>query len=296
MMEMSDSIAALSAALAKAQAEIGKALKDSVNPAFKSKYADYASTWDAWQAHGPANGLAIVQPPGSCVNGVASLTTLLSHSSGEYIRETMTMPVSKNDAHGVGSAITYLRRYSLSAFTGIAPDDDDDGNLAVQASTAPMKAAFPEGPCKNKTALDTAITAFCTHIAALTTSDDLEAFVTEQHPTLAQYRAAYGRDSEHVAAISKQLADARARVAARAELPADAEPLQLDAPHVWPETVTRLVRQVDTRETAKALKAWWELEATASLVATLDTPSLLYVKNAYRDRLTAIKAMDTVTA
>ena len=291
-MEMSDSIAALSAALAKAQAEIGKALKDSVNPAFKSKYADLASVWDAWQAVGPANGLAIVQLPGDCIQGVASLTTILSHSSGEYMRATMTLPVSKNDAQGVGSATTYLRRYALAAFVGIAPDDDD-GNLAVQASTSPQKAAFPEGPCKNKTALDTAITAFCTHIAALTTSDDLEAFVTEQHPTLAQYRAAYGRDSEHVAAISKQIATARSRVAARTDVPADPEqPAVTDEPFVWPESVQRLVSQIMARETQKALEAWVNLPATKAIMATLDPVELQYVRGAYSDRAKAINAME----
>ena len=294
-MEMSDSIAALSAALAKAQAEIGKALKDSVNPAFKSKYADLASVWDAWQAVGPANGLAIVQLPGDCIQGVASLTTILSHSSGEYMRATMTLPVSKNDAQGVGSATTYLRRYALAAFVGIAPDDDD-GNLAVQASTSPQKAAFPEGPCKNKTALDTAITAFCTHISALTTSDDLEAFVTEQHPTLAQYRAAYGRDSDHVAAISKQIADARARVAARAELPDDDGPVAGSEPFQWPESVQRLVSQIEARETSKALEAWVNMPATKAIMATLDQVEMQYVRGAHTDRAKAINAMDMVTA
>lgn len=292
-MEMSDSIAALSAALAKAQAEIGKALKDSVNPAFKSKYADLASVWDAWQAVGPANGLAIVQLPGDCIQGVASLTTILSHSSGEFMRATMTLPVSKNDAQGVGSATTYLRRYALAAFVGIAPDDDD-GNLAVQASTSPQKAAFPDGPCKNKTALDTAITAFCTHIAALTTSDDLEAFVQEQHPTLAQYRAAYGRDSDHVAAISKQIADARARVAARAELPADTEgPAVTDAPYEWPETVQRLVEQALKCPTTPGLNGW--KKEAKPLLDTLTPVEAAYVRGQVADRAAALKAMEVAS-
>ena len=294
MMEMSDSIAALSAALAKAQAEIGKALKDSVNPAFKSKYADYASTWDAWQAHGPANGLAIVQPPGSCVNGVATLTTLLSHSSGEYIRETMTMPVSKNDAHGVGSAITYLRRYSLSAFTGIAPDDDDDGNLAVQASTAPMKASFAEGPCKNKTALDTAITAFCTHIAALTTSDDVETAIDDAKPTLSQYRRHYGPQSEHWEAIAKQLADSRARVLSREGLPNDSEPVPIDAQHKWSETTVRLVQQAQACSSTNGLNAWKREAKT--MLDTLDAIEASYVRGAVNDKAAALKAAEITAA
>ena len=293
MMEMSDSIAALSAALAKAQAEIGKALKDSTNPAFKSKYADLASVWDAWQAVGPANGLAIVQLPGCFIQGQASLTTILSHTSGEFMRETMTLPVSKQDAQGVGSATTYLRRYALAAFVGIAPDDDD-GNLAVQASTAPMKAVFPEGPFKNKTALDTAITAFCTHIAALTNSDDLESYISENTPTLAQYRAHYGRDSEHVAAITKQLADNRARVANRAELPADADPVPLDPQHEWSETTVRLVQQAQACTSTNGLNAWKREAKT--MLDTLDAIEAAYVRGAVNDKASALKAVEVTAA
>ena len=295
MMEMSETIGALSAALAKAQAEIGKALKDSVNPAFKSKYADYASTWDAWQAHGPANGLAIVQPPGSCVNGVASLTTLLSHSSGEYIRETMTMPVSKNDAHGVGSAITYLRRYSLSAFTGIAPDDDDDGNLAVQASTAPMKAVFPEGPCKNKTELDRAMTGFCTHMSALSNNDDMDAYLADNKSMRLQYRDFYGAESDFQKAIVTQIATARRRIAERAGIPDDPEgPAAGSAPHEWPETVVRLVEQVKACTSTNGLNAW-EKEA-APIRAKLDPVEAAYVRGAVNDKAAALKAAEITAA
>ena len=293
MMEMSDSIAALSAALAKAQAEIGRAVKDSVNPAFKSKYADLASVWSAWQEVGPANGLAIVQLPGDCIQGVASLTTILSHSSGEYMRATMTLPVSKNDAQGVGSATTYLRRYALAAFVGIAPDDDD-GNLAVQASTAPMKAAFPEGPCKNKTALDTAITAFCTHIAALTNRDDLEAYLNDTKPTRAQYRAHYGQDSDHYNAILKQIADARDRVASREGFPADADPVPLEPQHTWSETTVRLVQQAQACSSTNGLNAW-KREAK-QLLDTLDAIEAAYVRGAVNDKAAALKAAEITAA
>lgn len=292
-MEMSPTIGALSASLAKAQAEIGKALKDSVNPAFKSKYADLASVWDAWQAVGPANGLAIVQLPGDCIQGVASLTTILSHSSGEYMRATMTLPVSKNDAQGVGSATTYLRRYALAAFVGIAPDDDD-GNLAVQASTSPQKAAFPDGPCKNKTALDTAITAFCTHIAALQTPDDVEAAIDDSKPTLSQYRRHYGPQSEHWEAIAKQLADSRARVLSREGLPNDSEPVPIDAQHEWSETTVRLVEQAQACTSTNGLNAW-KREAK-QMLDTLDAVEASYVRGAVNDKAAALKAVEITAA
>jgi len=65
----------------------------------------------------------------------------MTHSSGEWISNICSAPVSKQDAQGVGSAITYLRRYSLAAFAGIA-QEDDDGNLAV-AKPEPTLAAAP---------------------------------------------------------------------------------------------------------------------------------------------------------
>jgi len=135
---------ALYGALAKAQAIIGGAAKDRVNPAFKSKYADLASVWDAWQAAGPQFGLGIIQMPGAFINGTVSVTTILTHESGVDVRETMTVPVTKQDAQGVGSAITYARRYMLAAFAGIAPEDDDGNAASQRGSNAPASA--PSGP------------------------------------------------------------------------------------------------------------------------------------------------------
>ena len=292
-MEMSETIGALSAALAKAQAEIGRAVKDSVNPAFKSKYADLASVWSAWQEVGPANGLAIVQLPGDCIQGVASLTTILSHSSGEYMRATMTLPVSKNDAQGVGSATTYLRRYALAAFVGIAPDDDD-GNLAVQASTAPMKAEFTTGPAKNKSALDRDITAYTVHIAALTNTDDLETYITEQSPLLSQYRRHYGPNSDYWNAIVDHNKAARARVANRAETPDDAEPVPLEPQHTWSETTVRLVQQAQACSSTNGLNAWKREAKT--MLDTLDAVEAAYVRGAVNDKAAALKAVEVTAA
>jgi hypothetical protein len=140
--EMSETIADLATALAKAQATIGGAIKGKVNPAFKSKYADLASVWDAWQAVGPAHDLSIAQFPGPFVDGRVRVTTMLMHKSGQWLRETSDVPVSKVDAQGYVSATTYARRCALSAMVGIAPEDDD-GNAAVAhrgASTGPVNA------------------------------------------------------------------------------------------------------------------------------------------------------------
>ena len=131
-MKHSDSIAALAAALAKAQGQLEGAKKDSTNPHFKSKYADLSSVVEALKACVPANGLSYVQTVVTSDHGVG-VETMLMHSSGEWIcGEPFTIPVNKADAQGFGSALTYSRRYSLSAMAGVKADDDD-GNAAAAA-------------------------------------------------------------------------------------------------------------------------------------------------------------------
>jgi hypothetical protein len=127
-MDHSDNINEIGAALAKAQGAIKNAIKDKANPYFKSTYADLAGVWDACRAELSSNGLSVIQTPGDADRGI-SITTMLLHSSGQWIKSTYNMPVAKPDAQSVGSAITYARRYSLAAMVGVA-QDDDDGNKA----------------------------------------------------------------------------------------------------------------------------------------------------------------------
>ena len=140
-MNHSEQINELAASLAKAQGQIDGAKKDSANPFFKSKYADLASVWEACRVQLSSNGLSVTQCPEESENGIA-IETMLLHSSGQWIKSRYTMPVSKLDAQAVGSAITYARRYALSAIIGIAPEDED-GNSAAKAR--------PEEKVKNKT-------------------------------------------------------------------------------------------------------------------------------------------------
>lgn len=133
--QQSEQINELAAALAKAQGQMGAAIKEKVNPAFKtgngvSRYADLSAVWEA--ARGPlsSNGLSVAQLPVDIGDGAVGLTTILLHSSGQYISATFSTRLNKDDAQGRGSAITYLRRYALMAVAGIAPDDDDDGAAA----------------------------------------------------------------------------------------------------------------------------------------------------------------------
>jgi hypothetical protein len=128
-MEQSAEIGALAEALAKAQGKITGALKDSANPFFKSKYADLASVWDACREQLAANGLAVVQVNGNEAERVTVTTTLI-HSSGQWMRGSCSAKPAKDDAQGIGSVITYLRRYGLAAIVGVA-QVDDDGEAAV---------------------------------------------------------------------------------------------------------------------------------------------------------------------
>lgn len=135
-MQKSESIAALAKAIALSQLQVENASKSSVNPHFKSKYADLAEILNTVRPIFSANNIAIVQMP-SFESGVASVETMLVHESGEFISSVCFSPVSKQDAQGVGSAITYLRRYSLAAMAGIAQEDDDGNHAVAQPRQAP---------------------------------------------------------------------------------------------------------------------------------------------------------------
>ena len=141
-MNQSDSIANLTLALSIVQGKMTHAIKDSDNPFFKSKYADLESVWDVCRILLSENGLAVMQFPGD-INFVQlekengdiniatkmSLTTIISHKSGEFMSQEMSVPVTKPDAQGAGSALTYMRRYALAAVVGVV-QADDDGNAA----------------------------------------------------------------------------------------------------------------------------------------------------------------------
>lgn len=131
MIQQSESIANLTLALSIVQGKMSHAVKDSANPFFKSKYADLESVWDACRSLLADNGLAVMQFPGLYTDHdkSMSLTTIISHKSGEYLSQEMSVPVTKADAQGAGSALTYMRRYALAAVVGVV-QADDDGNAA----------------------------------------------------------------------------------------------------------------------------------------------------------------------
>jgi hypothetical protein len=136
-------------ALAKAQMEMTNAEKNTDNAYLKSKYADLSSVMDAARPHLSKNGLCVIQVITE-VDGVEYLKTILGHSSGQSIESNIKL-VAKADPnntktnyyHALGSALSYLRRYSYCAIVGVAVGtNDDDGNASVpQNYRPPVKAA-----------------------------------------------------------------------------------------------------------------------------------------------------------
>lgn len=142
-MKTSESLVKISKALLDAQMSISFASKDATNPHFKNKYADLPAVIDAIKEPLNKVGVMFMQTGSPSDDGCLHLTTRLLHESGEWIEDTLVMPLPKQDPQGYGSAMTYARRYALSAMTGLYQDDDDGnvgsgiGNKAAQAAPKP---------------------------------------------------------------------------------------------------------------------------------------------------------------
>lgn len=135
----------LVAALVKAQSEMTAVIKGNVNPAFKSKYADLASVIDAVLPALNKHGIALVQSP-SYDGEIVTVETDLMHMSGDMLSSRLSMRPSKPDPQGVGSAITYARRYALLAMCGVAPEDDDGVGASGPVQAGQRFSAYQEPP------------------------------------------------------------------------------------------------------------------------------------------------------
>lgn len=144
-MKTSETVSKISAALLKAQRAITCAAKDATNPHFKNKYADLPAVINAIKPALNDAGIMFMQTPSPSDTGSLALTTRLVHESGEWMEDTATVPLPKNDPQGYGSAMTYARRYSLAAITGLY-QDDDDGNAASQPK--PAASSYSPPPAK----------------------------------------------------------------------------------------------------------------------------------------------------
>ena len=143
-MNKSESIKEIAAAMAKFQADVKNPTNSASNPFFKSKYAPLNEILNDVRPLLAKYGLSVLQMP-SGDDSEVHITTLLMHQSGEWIESCpLKMKPAKNDPQGIGSAITYGRRYALAAILGISSEDDDDGNVATHGKSEPASTQRPQ--------------------------------------------------------------------------------------------------------------------------------------------------------
>lgn len=149
--------------LLRAQQAFGRAIKDANNPHFKSSYADLGSVWDACAAHLHNQGLFVSHQVRHVDSGRYECVTKVYNEAGEFLESAFPLAAQQPGPQPMGSALTYARRYGLSALLGIIADDDDDGNAAQQPATRVNRAAptatdpvatFQAELCKTKTRAD----------------------------------------------------------------------------------------------------------------------------------------------
>jgi len=163
-MQKSEGISELTKALCALQSELKPVPKDSINPFFKSKYADISAIWESCRPLLSKNKLSVSQLPG-VVGAQIVLTTILMHESGEWISSDLLVTPSRNkldkdqqgnpvhsnvpyqpNAQEIGSALTYARRYALSAILGVCSEEDDDAEAAVGRTKAKVAAKAESKP------------------------------------------------------------------------------------------------------------------------------------------------------
>lgn len=139
-MKASESVKNIAKSLAQFQAEVKNPVNTANNPFFKSKYAPLDEVLNTVRPILSKHGLSVLQFPSGDGQNIV-VTTVVMHESGEWIEsDPLTLRADKATAQGAGSAITYARRYSLSAVLGISSEDDDDGNYATQQTKQAGKA------------------------------------------------------------------------------------------------------------------------------------------------------------
>lgn len=150
-MNKSEQIGELAAALSKLQGEMKGAEKDSKNPFFKSSYASLESVWEACRPLLAKNSLSVVQTMGYLHDAGPTLVTTLLHSSGQWIAGEQPLCAKSATPQDLGSAISYSRRYGLSALLGVIQSDDDGESAqaphrAPQAQSRPPQSIPRQGP------------------------------------------------------------------------------------------------------------------------------------------------------
>lgn len=195
-MKTSESIGKIATAMLEAQKAITFAAKDATNPHFKNKYADLPAVVDAVKPALNDAGIAFLQSAGPSDDSKLHLTTRLVHTSGEWIEDTLVMPLPKQDPQGYGSAMTYARRYALAAITGLY-QDDDDGNAGSGYS---QNAAAPK-PKSAPAALPPAV--LKKHVDSIKAADSMETLKTVYGSAYKAAHAMGDRVAEEVLAEAK---------------------------------------------------------------------------------------------
>lgn len=147
-MKTSPTITKIAPAVVAFCADVKAVAKNATNSHFGSRYATLDALWTYVRPHLAQHGLAYIEG-GEPTDGThITLTGLLLHVSGEWISGALTLPLDKATAQGVGSAVTYGRRYLLGMMLSLTTDDDDDGNAAsaTSATSAPRAASAPRPP------------------------------------------------------------------------------------------------------------------------------------------------------
>jgi hypothetical protein len=184
----------IATALVKAQKEFGPALKTSTNPHFRNKYADLSTVVESVIDALNNNGIYLMQMTHETPDGAVAETTFI-HESGEILSAgKLFFPASKHDAQGYASALTYVRRYSLMAACGIAPEDDD-GNAASKPTPKPIPKveAKPEPKVEavqtNEGVANFAMNMFIEFLPSAKTEAELNAFWKENKEAVAKIKA-----------------------------------------------------------------------------------------------------------
>ena len=243
-MNRSETIGELAKGLVKAQAEIGKVIATN-KVAFEGRaylYADLATVIDAIRKPLSDAGLAFLQVTVPSEQQEVTIETILLHTSGEWVSSLTTIPVMKQTAQGIGSAMTYARRYGLTALVGVAPEDDDGAAATAQApaARAPQQPSRPAAPPQQapvaKTAFDQNVTSEADPIwkrymavvadAAFALGDK---FVPGDVLALPQPRAAIMAHGTALKAMLDKVVDAEGRIIAP---PPEPPPQQASAPWV----------------------------------------------------------------
>ncbi|CAB3654354.1 hypothetical protein LMG26685_02920 [Achromobacter mucicolens] len=213
-MKHSESVKAIAPALLAAQKATEFAKKDATNPHFKNKYADLPAVIEAVKPALNAAGIVYIQTASPSDDNRLHLTTMLMHESGEWISDTLVMPLPKQDPQGYGSAMTYARRYALAAITGVY-QDDDDGNAASGAGEKKTRVSKPTAGALESLSEDDQAKALDTAAviqAKFDAEDEWEAFVIwEECPDDQTFKIAVWDklDSKCRASIKKQVAAAK---------------------------------------------------------------------------------------